>query len=88
MAEVVIAGAWKDKIVYIDRILSKTQKGYQKQLERGLEAIEKSHGEFSCCYVDRLYETYEKLKQIDRALEGRFNIIIVAELRHEDAWVL
>ena len=78
MGEVIIAGAWKGKIVDIDRRLSEVREELQKRFDIGLERIEKSNGKVSRHYLNRLYKTYKELKQIDRALEGRFNIIIVA----------
>ena len=88
MAEVVIVRIWKDKIEEIDGYLSETREITQKLFDTGWKRIEKNHGKVSQSYIDSVYDAYEELKQIDRALEGRFNIILAVESRWEDAYII
>jgi len=88
MAEVVIVETWKGVITDIQSRLSEKREELQKAIDVDLEIIEKNHGNIPQGYIKCTQEMLEKLRQIDRALEGRFNITLVAELRHEDAWVL
>jgi len=88
MAEVVIAGVWKGEIVGIDRYLSEEREKTKKLFDTGWERIEKNHGKVSQSYLDQLYEAYENLKQLDQALEGRFNIIIVVTKQKWGAWII
>ena len=87
MAEVVIVGIWKGKIVDIDRYLSEVRETTQKLLDTGWKRIEKNHGKVSPSYIDSMYEVYEELKQLDQALDGRFNIIIVVKKRWQGALI-
>ena len=87
MAEVVIAGVWKGEIVGIDRYLSEEREKTKKLFDTGWERIEKNHGKVSPSYIDSMYEVYEELKQLDQALEGRFNIILAVKKRWEGALI-
>jgi len=78
MAEVVIVAAWNGSIDGIPYRLSQKREQLQRVLAARTKEIKKKRGKVPPAYIDSLYISHEKLKQIDRALEGRFNIIIVA----------
>jgi len=87
MTEVVIVRALKGKIVDTPFYLSQKREQYKKILDTGWERIEKNHGKVSQKHIDYLHEIYELLKQLDQALEGMFNIIVVVKKRWQDALV-
>ena len=88
MAEVVITRSWEGKIEHIHRYLSKVRKRNLKRYFKIRRKIIKNPGEVPQNVIEIQYETYEELKLLDMALEGRFNIIIVVESRWEDACII
>jgi len=78
MAEVVIVGTWKGVITDIQSRLSEEREELKRVLAAWVKKIEKNHGNVPQSYIKCTQEMLEELRQIDQALEGRFNIIIVA----------
>jgi len=80
MAEVLVLRIWNGKIGAAPCLFSKMREKYQKALEEALDAEMKKLEEGKIPdqeHIEEIQMMRKKLRQIDMALEGRFNLIVI-----------